>query len=282
MSILQRTAKRTAGLLGRESSLVRRLRPAYESLLDWSSAGRGALWTINGETFRVDPRQRHRLGQDYDAPVARFIRERLKPGAVCVDVGANVGVYVLQFARWSGPRGRVVAFEPNPSALAVLRRHVEMNELTERVTLVASAIGATEGHAALYAAEADGMSRLGEANRLIADRVTKITVPVMTLDSYCAANSLAPDWLFLDIEGFEFAALEGARALIRERGASLNLIVEMHPSVWASAETTRAGAESLLDELNLRAVPLTGQQDPLGEHGIVYLEPRAQRVRARD
>lgn len=275
MSLLQRAATRTAGLLGRESQLVRRLRPAYESLLDWSSAGRGVRWTINGETFRVDPHYRHRLGQNYDEPVAAFIRGRIRPGAVCVDVGANVGVYVLQFARWSGAAGHVVAFEPNPSALAVLRRHVELNKLAGQVTLVPSAVGASVGEAVLYAAEADGMSRLGEPNRLIADRVSEIKVPLVTLDEYCASAGVAPDWLFVDIEGFEIAALEGARRLIEGRGAALNIVVEMHPNVWDSANTTRVGAESLLDELGLRAVPLTGQSDPLGDHGIVYLERRA-------
>lgn len=277
MSVLQSAARRTAEVLGRESALVRALRPAYESLLDWSSAGRGAAWTINGETFRVDPRQRHRLGQHYDAPVARFIRERIKPGAVCVDVGANVGVYVLQFARWSGESGRVVAFEPNPAALAVLRRHVEMNRLTGRVTLVAAAVGAEEGEATLYAAGADGMSRLGAANPSLAGRATEISVPLVKLDTYCAAHGLAPDWLFLDIEGFEMAALAGARELIKGCGADLNLVVEMHPDVWDSAATTRAGAEALLAELGLTPVPLTGQRDPLGEHGIVHLAPRAGR-----
>lgn len=274
MSVLQSVARRTAEALGRESALVRALRPAYESLLDWSSAGRGAAWTINGETFRVDPRYRQRLGQSYDAPVARFIRERIKSGAVALDVGANVGVYVLQFARWSGPRGRVVAFEPNPSAMRVLRRHVELNGLNERVTLVGAAVGASVGEATLYAAGAEGMSRLGEPNPLIADRATKISVPLITLDAYCAANALAPDWLFLDIEGFELRALEGARALIRERGAALNLIVELHPNAWPAAGTTREDAEALLAELGLAPVPLTGQRDPLAEHGIVHLEPR--------
>src|SRR5205085_9663014 len=114
MSLLQGAARKTAGLLGRESWLVRRLRPTYESLLDWLSDGRGIAWPINGVTYRIDPHVRHRLGQNYDAPVAAFLSARVKPGAVCVDVGANVGVYVLQFARWSGPKGRVVAFEPNP------------------------------------------------------------------------------------------------------------------------------------------------------------------------
>lgn len=274
MSVLQATGRKFSGVLGRESWLVRRLRPFYESLLDFK--GGGIPWEINGETFRVDPRQRRRLGQNYDAPVAAFLRERVREGSLCFDVGANVGVYVLQFARWSGETGRVVAFEPNPSALAVLRRHVELNDLAGRVTVVPAAVGASDGEALLHAAEADGMSRLGEPNRLIADRTEEIKVPLVTLDAYCAAEGFAPDWLFMDIEGYEIAALEGARRLIEERGAALNIVVEMHAGVWDSAGTPRERAETLLDELGLRAVPLTGQSDPLGDHGIVYLEHRAR------
>jgi len=35
----------------------------------------------------------------------------------------------------------------------------------------------------------------------------------------------------------------------------------------------------LLDELGLRAVPLTGQRDELAEHGLVYLERRGAKSR---
>lgn len=271
MNLLQNTARRTAGLLGRESRLVRRLRPAYENLLDWYGGGRGIPWTINGVTYRVDPHHRQRLGQNYDAPVAEFLRARVRPGALCVDVGANVGVYVLQFAHWSRPDGRVVAFEPNPGAREVLQSHVRMNGLQERVEIVPAAVGETSGEEILYAAAAEGMSRLGEANKALTGTVEEIVVPVVTLDEYCQVNSPEPDWLFLDIEGFEIAALAGARELIKRRRGSLGLVVEMHPNVWNSAKTTRAGAESLFSELSLRAVPLTGQSDPLGDHGIVYL-----------
>jgi FkbM family methyltransferase len=282
MSLIQGTARKVSGLLGRESWLVKRLRPTYESLLEAGTRRRGIPWKINGETYRVDPRLRHRLGQNYDAPVAAFIRERIRPGALCVDVGANVGVYVLQFARWAGPRGRVVAFEPNPGALSALRRHVEMNDLGGRVELVAAAVGARSGSATMYASDFDGMSRLGAPNVLIADRVREITVPVVTLDEFCEERALAPDWLFIDIEGFEIAALEGARRLLQRRGSDLHIVVEMHPGVvWESAGTTREGAEALLEELSLRAVPLTGQSDPLGDHGLVYLE-RAEPQRKPD
>lgn len=272
MSVVQGAARRVSGFLGRESRLVTGLRPAYECLLGLLSGGRGTPWEINGETYRVDPRQRRRLGQNYDAPVARFIRERIRPGAVCVDVGANVGVYVLQFARWAGPEGRVVAFEPNPAARAVLERHVGLNGLAGRVEVVPAAVGRARGEATLYAAGVEGMSRLGEPNELLAGRAREITVPVVTLDEFCDEKSLEPDWLFIDIEGFEMAALSGARRLLRGRGAALRVVVEMHPSVWPSAGTTPEAARQLLGELGLRPVPLTGQSDPLGEHGIVYLE----------
>jgi FkbM family methyltransferase len=271
MSLLQGTARRGAGLLGRESWLVRRLRPAYESLLDWSNKGKGISWPINGVEYRVDPGYRHYLGQNYDAPVAAFLRERVRRGAVCLDVGANVGVYVLQFAHWSGPDGRVVAFEPNPAARSILHRHLRMNNLSARVTVVPAAIGAQNGEAVLFAAGADGMSRMGAPNIAIAEQVQPITVPLMTLDHYCQRSSLSPDWLMIDIEGFEIAALEGARRLIESRGRSLGIVVEMHPNVWPSAQTTRARAEALLADLRLKAVPLTGQSDPLNDYGLVHL-----------
>ena len=271
MSQLQAVARKASGLLGRESWVVRRLRPLYESLLDWQGRGRGIPWEINGELYRVDPHHRHRLGHNYDAPVAAFLRERVAPGASCLDVGANVGVYVLQFARWSGPSGRVVAFEPNAAARTVLDKHVRMNDLAQRVTVVPAAVGASSGEGILFADGTAGMSRLGAPNKKIADRVSPLNVPVITLDDYCQSQGLEPDWLFLDIEGFEIAALEGARALIQSRRGRLGIVVEMHPDVWETADTTRAKTEALLAELGLDAQPLTGQVDPLGEHGLVHL-----------
>jgi FkbM family methyltransferase len=188
-----------------------------------------------------------------------------------MDVGANVGVYVLQFAHWSGPQGKVVAFEPNPTACAVLQRHIEINRLSDRVQIVSAAVAAENGEAVLYAAEADGMSRLGEANKALLGGVKEIRVPVLTIDGYCKAEGVEPDWLFIDIEGFEISALAGAEALIEERRGELGIIVEMHPNVWRSANTTRVTAEQFLAKHRLQAIPLTGQTDPLGDHGLVHL-----------
>jgi FkbM family methyltransferase len=247
------------------------LRPVYESLLDGLSRGRGIRWKINGITYRVDPRQRHRLGQDYDAPVAAFLRERVLPGQTILNIGANVGVYVLQCAYWSRPTGQIVAFEPNPAAREILQKHIHQNGLSSRVRIVAAAVGAKPGRAVLYAADADGMSRIGVPNQAIADKVIPINVPVMTVDEYCYDHQLVPDWLLIDIEGFEIAALSGARELIKASAGRVGIIAEMHPSVWMLSGTNREEAEMLLSGCRLNVVPLTGQSDPLGEHGLVYL-----------
>jgi hypothetical protein len=117
------------------------------------------------------------------------------------------------------------------------------------------------------------MSRLGAPNKLIADKVKPSSVLVTTLDAYCVETKVEPDWLLIDIEGFEIQALLGARELIHRRRGRLGIVVEMHPNVWDSAETTPQLADDVLSDLRLQARPLTGQMEPLQEHGLVYLAP---------
>jgi hypothetical protein len=75
----------------------------------------------------------------------------------------------------------------------------------------------------------------------------------------------------MDIEGYELHALRGARALLA-RCTDLQLVVEMHPLLWPSSQTSPADWRQFFAETRLRAVPLMGQNDPLQETGSVYLE----------
>src|SRR5258708_36064091 len=126
LSTIQNIARAVSAKLGRESLVVRQLRPLYENTLSLIGGRDGVPWDINGVTFQIDPHQRHRMGHDYEAPVARFLRQAVKPGDVCFDVGANVGAYALQLAHWTGSAGRVIAFEPNPAAAEVLSEQIRM------------------------------------------------------------------------------------------------------------------------------------------------------------
>jgi FkbM family methyltransferase len=277
--MLDSIANRVSGLLGRDSLLIRRLRPAYEALLSWSNGENGLPCVINGVEFRRDPHcRRYYPGVfDYEPAVAGYLRAMLEPGQICFDVGANVGYYVMQFARWTCPSGRVVAFEPNPGPRAVLERQIAINRLADRVDVVAAAVADRSGETALYLPAddqqgLDGVSRLGSPDSSIANAFRSIAVPMISLDDFCDAHpELIPDCLLIDIEGFEIAALEGARRLITRRRGRLGLMVEMHPDLWESAATPRARVDALFGELRLRPVPLTGQRDPLTERGVVHL-----------
>ena len=175
--MLESIAARVSGLLGRGSPLIRQLRPAYETLLRWSNGRHGIPCTINGVEFRRDPRCRQYYpgNFDYEPAVAAYLRAMLKPGQICFDVGANVGYYILQFAYWTHPSGRVVAFEPNPGPRNVLERQIAVNRLTDRVEVVAAAAADRSGEASLYLPAEDrqgldGVSRLGSPDRGIATR----------------------------------------------------------------------------------------------------------------
>jgi FkbM family methyltransferase len=276
--MLDKLATRVATLLGHDSPIVRRLRPAYETLLSWSNRGCGVPCTINGVALRRDPRcrQYYPYNFDYEPAVAAQLRAMVRPEQICFDVGANVGYYALQFAHWCRPSGRVLAFEPNPGPRLVLERQIAVNRLAHRVEVVPFAVAETSGETTLYVPGANhqglhGISRLGAADPHLSNDFLGITVPVTSLDDFCAARELEPDWVLIDIEGFEIAALKGARRLIAKRRAHLGLIVEMHPDLWDSVGTPRQAAEALFAEFKVRTVPLTGQRDPLAERGVVHL-----------
>src|SRR5512146_90122 len=187
--MLEAIANRVSELFGRESLLIRQLRPAYETLLSWSSGAHGIPCTINGIELRRDPhcRQHYPANFDYEPAVAAYLRGMVKPDRICFDVGANVGYYVLQFAYWTRPSGRVLAFEPNPGARVVLERQIAVNGLSDRVEVVTAAVADHSGEATLYLPAEDrrgldGVSRLGAPDRSLSDAYRTITVPTISLD----------------------------------------------------------------------------------------------------
>ena len=249
---------------------------AYASLLRIVTAGRGLPWRVDDKTtLRIDPRCRWIRNAAYEADVVAYLRAGIRPGHCCIDVGAHVGFYALQMALWNAPDGRVIAFEPNPTARAVLKSNVALNRLSARVTIEASAAGAARGTADLFhGGETTGLSRLDAPNPDSASGPA-VRVPVVTLDEYCAASRVRPDWLLVDAEGADLLVLEGAAALLRD--TAVQVVVEMHAALWDARHTTPATFEAFLRRCGRTAVPITGQNDPFRDYGTVALIRDASR-----
>jgi len=259
-------------LIGNESAARKTFRFLKENFLTLLYAGKGMCQTINGSEFRILPKHRHVLAGVHDAAVAEFIKERIRPGDLCLNVGANVGLYALQFARWSGDGGRVIAFEPAPDSARDLRKHAEFNGYSETIRVVEKAVSDKPGQATFFVSGTEQMNRLGSPNPLLS--ATKaIHVEVTSLDAFCRDEKIDPAWVLIDVEGFEIAALKGAAELLRKRRDQSYFVVEMHPDTWAAAGTSQKELEMLLEELALQPVPLNGQKDCLTDYGMVWLKP---------
>jgi FkbM family methyltransferase len=267
---------RVADVMGRESILVRALRPLYAGFLRVRYRSGGMPWALNGTPVRIDPSCREEMGQVYDSTVVEWLRPKVQEGQVIWNIGANVGAYALQAARWVGPSGHVLAIEPNPNARALLERHLQWSGVHDWVTVLESAVGERPGRATLYLDGASPMSAIGRPNPVIASRAVAVTVPVTTLDALLAAGHPRPDWLIIDVEGYEMHVLAGGAAGLRALGSRLGVICELHPDVWPSLDQTPSDLDRFLTQLGRRIVPLRGDADSHAGHGIVALVPTAE------
>ena len=150
MTLLTRTGSLVSGWLGRGSFAVTALRPSYEWLLDVASGGRGVSWPVNGETVRISPRVRHLVAPTAEPELWEWLKLNVHAGDHILDVGSFLGVYAILQARWAGPGSRVLAFEPTPNTVTTLRRHIEINDVADRIVVMPVALGAAEGRVELH------------------------------------------------------------------------------------------------------------------------------------
>ncbi len=138
----------------------------------------------------------------YEKPCVEFVATLIRPGMVAFDVGANVGFYTLLLAQGVGPEGRVIAFEPDPANVAYLKKHLSLNKI-DNVEIVEAAVSDKEGTA--YFSGTGAMGKLSHAG-----------APIQSVQ---LDNFSRPDFIKMDIEGGETAALRGSAKILAERHA---------------------------------------------------------------
>jgi FkbM family methyltransferase len=149
----------------------------------------------------------------YEPEVRQQIVERLTPGGVAIDVGANVGWHALLMASRVGPAGQIYAFEPNDSTRDRLRAAVEANHFAQ-IAIDSRAAADRQGSLGFEAPDAghfwDGTGRLSRDPR------SAHAVDCITLDAFVAARGIRRVALVkIDVEGWELAVLRGATDVLR-------------------------------------------------------------------
>jgi len=244
----------------------------YSTILEYATFGKGIPRTINGEPeLRLVPSCRF-LNTRYEPVVWEWLKERIQPGNIVLDVGAQFGLYAMLISRYVGATGKVYAFEPTPATVEVLQRHLRLNKLETKVEVVPSAAGAAEGEVTFYVSGTHPCNTFAPTE---VDPVplSPIQTTVVTVDGFCAKRGIIPHVLKIDTEGWELHVLRGARKVLASPG--LIVVVEMHPYAWISAGYTTEDFSTFLQKEGLQIIPLTGQTMPLKEYGEVWIRPES-------
>ena len=180
---------------------------------------------------------------DPEALVADFVGITLAPGAVVMDIGGNIGAASLYLAAKVGAGGLVLAYEPDEKNLDVFRQNLAANGGLPQVQLVPKGISDREGVLEFFSG-GNYTSSLCKTEYVERDaqKYHVVKVPVTTLDAEAARLQLTRlDFVKMDIEGSESAALQGAKATLERFHPPL--IVETHT---VNGQSTAAEVERLL------------------------------------
>ena len=203
-------------LLGRK--LIKRNIHQYKMYLDASDSGLCRGLILFG-TREVD----HKI----------LLEKILKPGMTVLDIGANIGYYALMELDLIGSTGKLIAVEPSPSNLTILKKNLELNNISG-VRIVNGAISdksekkdfylAHQGNLNTFHATGTGAKHLnGEVIE-----VESFTVPEIMKDE----GQL--DLIRMDVEGHEVEVLNGMYDEIIKGNLNPTIIFETHLTRYGS------------------------------------------------
>jgi FkbM family methyltransferase len=190
--------------------------------------------------------------KEYEPDETQFFMENLEEGMRVIDVGANIGYFTTLFSCLVGPAGHVLAFEPDPTNFALLKKNCEANGCNN-VRLENCALSDKDGSAKLHLSEVNR----GDHRMITSDSERKaIEVPIVRLDDFLKESNKF-DFLKMDIQGHEFHAIKGMGKLLD--APNRTFVMEYWPRALREADSDPV---ELLEFLLSKGFSITDSEDP--------------------
>lgn len=219
----------------------------------------GPMWVLEGDAYVG--RALELYGECSEREV-ELLGQILRPGAVVVEAGANIGAHTVPLARACAP-GRLYAFEPQQPVFQALCANLVANGI-RNVTALPEALGAVEGRVRMPAIDYGRPQNFGSVGVLPEDSV--LPGPSVRMSTIDALGLAACRLIKVDVEGFEPQVLAGAVETIRRCRPVLyveNLVAEQQQELI-----------SLIDGLGYRqwwhAPPLVAEDNWAGRADNIF------------
>jgi len=155
-----------------------------------------------------------------------MLKNTIKPNWKILDLGANIGYYVLMELRLMNNTGHIIAIEPEPNNFKLLRRNISLNNMDPCVTTINAAVSDQDGTAPLY------LSHLGNVHSLKQKQTTQysghsISVKALSLATIAKQH---PDinLIRMDIEGYEQEVLTSLITINQQTTFLPQILFELH------------------------------------------------------
>jgi FkbM family methyltransferase len=164
-------------------------------------------------------------GTFFDLGDLEALRDKIKPGAVVIDAGSNIGNHALFYAIVCGAAS-VYCFEPQPKIFDLLQENIRLNRQEKIITAYPFALG--EQAARASASFQDDVVISGEKKQvnfggLYLKEDNEGSFEVTTLDIVLLPLLHKLDYIKLDVQGFEDKVIRGGKQLIEKFRPSIQV-----------------------------------------------------------
>lgn len=167
-----------------------------------------------------------------EAESVMAINQYMHPDMTVLELGANIGFYALLEARiLAKGNGRIIAIEPLPENLRLLKLNLQQNGYSDKATVLHAACSNRTGTAEFVLSELSNCGKLadysgGEQNH------RRIIVPTYTFQDLLTEAKIASgkvDFIRMDIEGAEYVLLPEILEATKKQ-QELLMFIEFHPN----------------------------------------------------
>lgn len=213
---------------------------------------------------------------DREQQFAYLLDKLVKPGMTVLDIGANLGFYVLKEAHLLKGSGKIFAAEPSPFNIELLKKNITSNGLDHIATALHLGFGEKTGTETMYLSKCTNLNSFVQnmsENEFQKRQLTNETIEMkMTcLDDFITQYGNV-DLLRMDIEGYEVEVLRGARKAIAEGRFRGIITLETHLPQYNEQHSLRNELQFLFDN-GYKILYLTSNKEPAESFRLFNLFP---------
>jgi FkbM family methyltransferase len=174
-----------------------------------------------------------------------------------IDIGAHVGLVCMPASKVIHEDGIVYAFEPATANLMYLRKHIKMNNINN-IRVVSSLVGSVDNDNAVFFECSNPSGMNTSVNNDESSEYSKTSRNQIKLDTFCETESISPDIIKIDVEGFEYEVLSGAEKIISK--AKPLIFLSMHPKQLLQLGCSVEKVSTLIEQLNYKCTEVDGSE----------------------